>query len=30
MVSVDDDTQTSPTLALAASWQATLVVGALT
>jgi uncharacterized membrane protein HdeD (DUF308 family) len=30
MVSVDDDTQTSPNSALAASWQATLVVGALT
>ena len=30
MVSVDDDTQTSPHSALAASWQATLVVGALT
>ena len=30
MVSVDDDTQTSPALALAASWQATLVLGALT
>ena len=30
MVSVDNDTQTSPTLALAASWQATLILGALT
>jgi uncharacterized membrane protein HdeD (DUF308 family) len=30
MVSVDNDTQTSPTLALAASWQATLFLGALT
>ena len=30
MVSVDNDTQTSPALALAASWQATLILGALT
>jgi uncharacterized membrane protein HdeD (DUF308 family) len=30
MVSVDNDEQTSPTLAIAASWQATLVLGALT
>ncbi len=30
MVSVDNDEQTSPTLALAASWQATLILGALT
>ena len=30
MVSVDNDAQTSPTLALAASWQATLTIGALT
>ncbi len=30
MVSVDNDAQTSPTLALAASWQATLIIGALT
>jgi uncharacterized membrane protein HdeD (DUF308 family) len=30
MVSVDNDTQTSSTLALAASWQATLILGALT
>ncbi len=30
MVSVDNDTQTSPNLALAASWQATLILGALT
>ncbi len=30
MVSVDNDTQTSPISALAASWQATLVIGALT
>ncbi len=30
MVSVDNDTQMSPISALAASWQATLVVGALT
>jgi uncharacterized membrane protein HdeD (DUF308 family) len=30
MVSVDTDTQTSPTLALVRSWQATLVVGVLT
>jgi uncharacterized membrane protein HdeD (DUF308 family) len=30
MVSVDNDERTSPTLALAASWQATLILGALT
>ncbi len=30
MVSVDNDAQTSPISALAASWQATLVVGVLT
>jgi uncharacterized membrane protein HdeD (DUF308 family) len=30
MVSVDNDAQTSPTLALATSWQATLIIGALT
>jgi uncharacterized membrane protein HdeD (DUF308 family) len=30
MASVDNDTQTSPFSALAASWQATLVVGTLT
>jgi len=30
LVSVDNDTQTSPALALAASWQATLTLGALT
>jgi uncharacterized membrane protein HdeD (DUF308 family) len=30
MVSVDTDTQTSPTLALVRSWQATLVLGVLT
>ena len=30
MISVDNDAQTSPTLALAASWQATLILGALT
>ncbi len=30
MVSVDNDAQTSPTLALVASWQATLILGALT
>ena len=30
MVSVDNDAQTSPTLALVASWQATMILGALT
>jgi uncharacterized membrane protein HdeD (DUF308 family) len=30
MVSVDNDERTSPSLALAASWQATLILGALT